>query len=275
MGSILIDCDKTVRITAPALMAMLIPHGFAAAAEASEGCRPGPGRPVLVEALVDRETLRLGDGRIIKLAGVIDYQAGSAGSLSRPQDNDKLPAAVLNRQARLKLVERRADRYGRWRAHVFLQGEPQIWLQARMVAKGLARVLAFRDNALCAQALLKLEHAARRAHLGLWAKRRFAIRRARDLVRLKGDINTFQIVEGRIRQVTRRRKRIYLNFGTDWRLDFTATITSGDKRYFTRAGLDLDALQGQMVRIRGWVISQNGPMIGLAHPMQIERVSPK
>jgi endonuclease YncB( thermonuclease family) len=274
VSSILIDCDKAGRIAAAWLLALIVSQELPAAAAAND-CEPGAGKPVMVAALIDGETIRLGDGRIIRLAGVVRDRTGFAHAKAGRQFNDGVLALALNRRARLKLVERRADRYGRWRAHVFVQGEPQIWLQARMVASGSARVSAFRDDAQCAKALLVLEQAARGAGLGLWAKPKFGIRRAHDTARLNGDINTFQIVEGRIRQVARRRKRIYFNFGADWRQDFTATIAPGQKRYFIKSGLDLDALQGKMVRVRGWVISQDGPMIGLAHPMQIELVSAK
>jgi hypothetical protein len=36
--------------------------------------------------------------------------------------------------------------------------------------------------------------------------------------------------------------------------------------------MDLASLEGQRVRVRGWVESWNGPAIEATHPEQIERV---
>jgi micrococcal nuclease len=39
---------------------------------------------------------------------------------------------------------------------------------------------------------------------------------------------------------------------------------------FTAAGIDLKALAGKRLRVRGWVMWRNGPMIEATHPEQIE-----
>ena len=70
------------------------------------------------------------------------------------------------------------------------------------------------------------------------------------------------------------RGRIYLNFGDDWRRDFTVRIAPRDKRAFARAGLDLLALEGRTIRVRGWIKWRDGPMIDATHPEQIELVTP-
>lgn len=63
---------------------------------------------------------------------------------------------------------------------------------------------------------------------------------------------------------------MYLNFGADWRTDFTITIAARDLKLFEQAGLDLFALEGRTVRVRGWLDSYNGPAIEADHPEQIE-----
>ena len=62
----------------------------------------------------------------------------------------------------------------------------------------------------------------------------------------------------------------YLNFGTDWRRDFTFRAQPDARRAFDRAGIDLAGLTGQRVRGRGWVFPLNGPMIDLTHPEALE-----
>ena len=66
------------------------------------------------------------------------------------------------------------------------------------------------------------------------------------------------------------RGRGYLNFGDDWREDFTVSIGPRDRRRFETAGIDIEDYEGRLVRVRGWVDSFNGPMIEATHPEQIE-----
>ena len=64
--------------------------------------------------------------------------------------------------------------------------------------------------------------------------------------------------------------RAYLNFGQDWRTDFTFSISPRDRRRFEQQGVDLAGLAGRRVRARGWVTLRNGPLIQLTHPEQLE-----
>jgi len=49
--------------------------------------------------------------------------------------------------------------------------------------------------------------------------------------------------------------RIYLNFGDDWRTDFTVSVAPVDNDLFEEAGIDLLSLAGQRIRIRGWLLN--------------------
>jgi hypothetical protein len=61
-----------------------------------------------------------------------------------------------------------------------------------------------------------------------------------------------------------------LNFGTDWRRDFTVTIDPIDMRNFRATGVDPKSYAGQTIRVRGWVQLHNGPEIEVANPQGIE-----
>ena len=77
-----------------------------------------------------------------------------------------------------------------------------------------------------------------------------------------------------MRDVATVRNRSYVNFGDDWKTDFTLTMTSRVRRLFDRQGVDLEGLEGRLVRARGWIKSYNGPMIEISHPEQIEILEP-
>jgi hypothetical protein len=64
--------------------------------------------------------------------------------------------------------------------------------------------------------------------------------------------------------------RTYLNFGADWKRDFTATVPPGLMRAKPEAQKLLQALEGRSVRVRGWIERRNGPLIELSSLDEIE-----
>ena len=87
---------------------------------------------------------------------------------------------------------------------------------------------------------------------------------------LSGLAQSYEIVEGRIETVAEVRGRTYLNFGKNWRRDFTITIASDAAKLFEGQNEGLAALRGRSVRVRGWIENVNGPSINLTHPEQLE-----
>ncbi|MDH5799092.1 MAG: hypothetical protein OEZ19_11040, partial [Paracoccaceae bacterium] len=76
--------------------------------------------------------------------------------------------------------------------------------------------------------------------------------------------------EGRVLDAADVRGTIYLNFGADWRSDFTVKITSRSRKLFEAEGFDFPAMENRTIRVRGWLDEMNGPMIEATHPEQIE-----
>lgn len=161
------------------------------------------------------------------------------------------------------------DRYGRLLAHVY--GEDGTWLQGLLLSRGLARVRTTREAADLALDMLDLEREARDRRLGMWRYREFRVRPAGEAGRF---IGSFQVIEGRVLEVAHRRSFWYLNFGEDWRSDFTIGIPQDVLSASTAAAFDPLALKGQPVRVRGWIEKYNGPMIEIDHLAQIERLPP-
>lgn len=253
--------------------ASLLPAAATAAAAAEP---PRDARVVAedrVEAIIDGDTLRLAGGFELRLTGI---QAPKL-PLGRPHvakwplaDEAKAALAELTLGAtvRLRYGGRRIDRHGRLLAHLF---DPRgRWIQGEMLSRGLARVYTFADNRTRAAEMLALERAARAAGRGIWAHPHYRIRDAADAVGLSRLAGTFQIVEGQVRDAALVRRRLYLNFGADWRTDFTVTAAPRHRRSFAAEGDPVARYQGRRVRVRGWLKRFNGPMIEADHPERIE-----
>jgi hypothetical protein len=87
------------------------------------------------------------------------------------------------------------------------------------------------------------------------------------LLKLRGK---YERVIGSIASVGRTKSATYLNFGTDWRSDFTVRIGKNVLAANPEFAQALDALQSKNVIVRGWIERRNGPLIDVADLSQIE-----
>lgn len=228
------------------------------------------GRARAVE-VIDGDTLVLSDGREVRLVGIQapKLPLGRRGFVAWPLAEEAkaaLERLALGKMLRLGFGGRRVDRHGRTLAHL-IREEDGTWIQGALLEAGLARVYTFEDNRSLAPLLLERERAARAAGRGIWTDPFYAILDPEDANRHIGD---FAVVEGRVEAVAVVRGRAYLNFGADWREDFTVTVAPRDRRRFFSPDWDAEAYEGRRVRVRGWLESYNGPSIDATHPEQIE-----
>jgi endonuclease YncB( thermonuclease family) len=229
-----------------------------------------------VAAIIDGETLKLVDGRTVRLIGAkapmppLGWRGDDPWPLVE-EAKQALERLSSGKDIELRLGGARSDRHGHLLAHGFVVAEGErVWLQEAMVAKGLARVYSLPDNRGCVRELLARESEARAKRIGVWSSSAYRIVNALDLERLGRLIHSYQLVEGKVVAVGQGRIRIYLNFAQDWRRDFTVSVERKDLGAFAAAGLDLKALAGRRLRVRGTLAWQNGPMIEASHPEQIE-----
>lgn len=223
-----------------------------------------------VTGVIDGDTVVLDDGRQVRLVGI---QAPKL-PLGRPnfkawplagEAKTALERLTAGQKVRLLKGEAVEDRHGRVLAHLE-RSEDGLWIEGEMLRQGLARVYTFFDNRKAAAEMLAIEDEARAARRGLWANPFYAVRDAATVAR---HVDGFEIVEARVRAVAKVKGRYYLNFGDDWRRDFTVKIERRNAKLFDRASLDLTQWAGKLIRVRGWVAWQNGPMIEATHPEQI------
>lgn len=275
-----------VALVAVTLVAVAMPAATSGArtARATRGATPPadtPGACIVetgeaksVAKVIDGETIALADGGEVRLIGALSPRAFDAGVAAADwpaerEARDALAALVTGRAVVLAVAGRHGDRWGRRLAQVLVERDGErVWVQAAMIAAGHARAYGLPGSFECADELARREATARNAGLGLWRNPAYAVARAeatRELLRRR---NTYQIVEGTVAVVANVRGHVYLNFGADWRDDFTAGIATAHK---DRDWLEeLRGLTGRRVRVRGWIERQNGPFIAVSDRSQIE-----
>ncbi len=264
------DALRRLVLAALLLPAVLVCAGPAATAE----CNGEDGGSSLVSEIRGGDTLVLQDGRSIRIAGVLIPRRGSDTDVTgqaRAAAEKAISELLVGQVVELRLDARQRDRYGRVLAQLFVTKDGQrIWVQERLIAAGHGRVISSRDNRRCIQELLALEKSARDARQGQWGTGLFSVMQAASEDVLAGLAQSYEIVEGRVETVAEVRGRTYLNFGKNWRRDFTVTISSDAAKLFESQGEGLAALKGRSVRVRGWLENINGPSISLTHPEQLE-----
>jgi endonuclease YncB( thermonuclease family) len=260
-----------MRLVGGAILSALL-----AVAAAAEPCPLAAGSSHAVVRALDGETLLLDDGQEVRLIGALAPKpdvlgADAADWLPAREALGALERLVHDRMVTLRFEGRRRDRYGRTLAQVFVSDDGgDFWLQERLLLEGHARAYTLPGNTACLSALLEAEARARALERGLWRRDTYRVRTADDVDGLLKAVGRFVLVEGLVAAVARAGATVYINFGADWRRDFTASLAtaavdrSGDGR------ARVEALRGKMIRVRGWIERRNGPMIGLATPDEIE-----
>jgi endonuclease YncB( thermonuclease family) len=246
------------------------------AAAGAGGLPPGltAGGAALVKEVPAGDTVILQDGRLVRLAGIqAPKMSPSHGRGRKAPLADEARAALerlaLGRTVSLWFGQARVDRHDRVLAQ--LVRDDGLWLQPTLLDQGWARVYALPDLHAVIVALLAAEAPARAAGRGIWGHRFYAVRSPDGLGR---DIDTFQVVEGRVLTVALAKGQLFLNFGPDWRTDFTIHVPRRSLRAFRQAFGPPQQLQGRLVRVRGWVYRHNGPEIEVTVPEQLELLEP-
>ena len=205
------------------------------------------------------------DGEEVHLSGILAPGAGgeAASTTTTDEARDALTNSLRDRTVTLAAPDAPRDRYGRTVAQVFADG---VWVQSTLLEAGAVRAAPDLASAACAKLLLAGEATARDARKGQWG-RAFQVRTPDDI---RNRVGSFQIVEGKVVTASVVRGRAFINFGADYRTDFTVTIEPDDMRIFRQARFDVPSLAGKQVRVRGWVEFYNGPEITLTTPAAIE-----
>lgn len=226
---------------------------------------------VQIDQVIDPLRLRLTDGRIVQLSGIDipDLFATDGGDFALAA-KDLLAKILPHKQVRLYQTKDaksgRTNRMGYELAQIeTVDGD--IWIQGLLIQNGQARARPDETNPEMAAQMYALETKARAAKRGLWQSKDYAVRTPNNA---ESAVNSFAVIEGTIKSVANVRNTAYLNFGNNWRDDFTIAIASRLRSKMLRDGTDIMALGGKRVRVHGWVESYNGPFVRLTDAAQLE-----
>jgi endonuclease YncB( thermonuclease family) len=202
---------------------------------------------VHVQRVVDGDTLKLSDGRNVRLIGINAPELAHHGRTTEPfaeAARSRLQALVDASGARLSLqVGREArDHYGRTLAHAYDRSGEN--LEARLLAEGLGYLVAVAPNTDLVACQQAAEQVAREARLGLWRK---------AAVQTPAQISQggFALVGGRVLSVQRNRGGVWLE------LDGGLVLHIAPKSLEQFDLASMQGLIGRRIEARGWVIDRS------------------
>jgi endonuclease YncB( thermonuclease family) len=201
---------------------------------------------VKVQRVVDGDTLRLVDGRAVRLIGLNTPEMGRQGRSAEPlaeAARKRLQALVAASDERvvLQLGKQAKDHYGRTLAHAYDNRGRN--LEAQLLAEGLGYLVAVAPNLALVQCQQAAERVARKARVGLWQ---------RSPVQTPKQLNSggFALLQGRVQHVERNGGGLWLELGDSLVLHIAPrALGNFDLRAVQR-------LEGHTVEARGWVIDR-------------------
>jgi len=221
----------------------------------------------LVAKIIDGDTVDLKDGRRIRLLGINTPEVAHHGRPGEPlgeQAKQYLSELAGDKRVRLRYDLQHLDHYQRLLAHLYLEDGKEI--NTLLLQKGLAHTFFLWPNLEGADYYDKLEKNARQHRLGIWSLPDYQIKSLDELALQR---NRFTRVQGQVLQVEQQRHYDYLVFGHKLRV----AIKQARLPLFEKAGIDIAALAGHTLTLRGWLSQRQGsPYMKLDNPSQLERI---
>ncbi|MHC8303809.1 thermonuclease family protein [Pseudomonas sp. PB3P13] len=203
--------------------------------------------PVTVQRVVDGDTVRLSDGRSVRMIGLNTPELGKKGRSDEPfavVARKRLEALVAASDGRLGLLagKESKDHYGRTLAHLY--GSDGNNLEAQMLAEGLGFQVAVAPNVDLVACQQAAERTARQAGLGVW--------RQSPVVK-SGQISAsgFAVLSGRVSSIQRNRGGIWIELQDSVVLRVAPNVSGK----FDMAALE--RLKGRQVEARGWIVDRS------------------
>ncbi|MEX5684297.1 thermonuclease family protein [Pseudomonas silesiensis] len=225
---------------------------------------------VTVQRVVDGDTLRLSDGRSVRMIGLNTPELGKKGRADEPfavTARKRLEALVAASDGRLAVLpgKESKDNYGRTLAHLYSADGAN--LEAQMLAEGLGFQVAVAPNVDLVACQQAAERSARQAGLGVW--RQSPVLKAEQI-----NTSGFAVLSGRVSKVQRNRGGVWIELQDAVVLRVAPNMLG----QFDVAALE--RLKGKQIEARGWVVDRsrrggrkNGQarwLLPLTHPAMLQ-----
>ena len=209
----------------------------------------------------DGDTIKLKDGRRVRLIGINTPEIGRNSATPRPFAREARNALqelldAGNRKVLLQYGAERQDHYGRLLAHTFLENGKNI--AVHLLQQGLATTLVVPPNSWARDCYQGHEYQARSTGRGLWRLEQYQTQDAR---KLSPETRGFRLVHGRVSEIRQSRHNVWVD------IDGPLVVRIPRKDLVNFEPDYLEHLAGADVETRGWVKQdRDGLRLTARHP---------
>ncbi len=238
------------------------------------GCVSGDYSNIKVVEVIDGDTIRLANGKLLRYIGIDtpEIHLKRGGQFIYSPQPFSLEAKELNRRLtegkfiRIEFDVEKTDRYSRLLGYCFV-GEELV--NKKMIEEGMAVIYTKPPNIKYADLFITTQKQAHQNKKGLWGA--YVVVDSNQAHRY---VNQIRTVRGKVLNTYDSGKIVFLNFGADYKTDFTVVIFKNSLEYFRQKNIDpLTFYQGKTIEVSGRIREFNGPEIIVNSPEEIEIIS--
>ncbi|MCF7907721.1 MAG: thermonuclease family protein [Candidatus Omnitrophica bacterium] len=226
---------------------------------------------IFVSKVIDGDTIKLSNGKLLRYIGLDTPEVRSKKdgkfiydpqpfSLEATEYNRKL---VEGKAVRIEFDLEKQDKYGRLLGYCFIG---DTFVNAKLIQEGLAVLYTYPPNVKYVDKFVSLQKQARAKKQGLWES--YEVIDQEQAYKYIGQIRT---VRGRVLSTYKSSKCLFLNFGGDYKHDFTVVIFNNAFSAFTQQKIDpITFYRNKIVEVSGRIREYNGPEIIVNTPYEIQ-----
>ncbi|MEN8169944.1 MAG: thermonuclease family protein [Pseudomonadota bacterium] len=218
----------------------------------------------VVQKIIDGDTIVVQHAGKVRLLGINTPEIAHRDRAEEPlgkEAHQRLKQLLAGNKVYLEFDQRRRDKYKRLLAHVRLEDGTNI--NEVLLREGLARALFLQPNMKHLKYYYQVESEAQEEKRGIWSLPEFKIIQSQKAEQC---LKRFCRLQGKVKRVEIKRNYTYLILVGGVRV----AVHNKNLEQFRTTGIDVKALKGISIVVRGWVGTRKGtPYLHLQHPLQI------
>jgi len=226
---------------------------------------------IKVIEVIDGDTVKLDNGKLLRYLGLdtpeTRIKKGNKFIYSpqpfakeAKQFNQRL---VEGKFIRIEFDQERTDKYNRLLGYCFIDN---TFINAVLISEGLASVMNKPPNVKYASLFISYQKEAKDKKRGMWG-----VYEAIDHSQAYRYLNQIRTVKGKVTDIYTSDKCVFINFGDDYKKDFTVVIFNDSIKYFKKEGINPSTFyKGKTIAVSGKIREYNGPEIIVNMPGEIE-----
>ena len=224
---------------------------------------------VQVAHVYDGDTIKLVDGRKLRLIGINTPERGRDGKQNEPfyqSAKNQLQQIIKKNKNKIKIVfgKDKQDRYKRFLTHIFSMNNENI--TATLIKNGMGFTIAVPPNVQLLSCYQNAEREAQKHKRGIWGHN---YSQPIPIDALDKSARGFHLISGVVQRIGESRSSFWLNLNSKSGAKFALRILKKDLQHFT--SYHPEELLNRKLIARGWIYQTKGEQrMTIHHPISLQ-----